>query len=154
MRKNVKILKQLVPFLFLLTLISCNKKLTESDNVLTPADVLFNQVKDDNDFLDYLNISYQTAQIFIGNAKKNSTQKDQVQRDSSYMADKTISLKEKFAKMQYDNYDEIVSLRQKQYNAYSNLQKKYPLWGKLSEAENKKFSSISVKYHKNKKIKK
>jgi hypothetical protein len=128
-------------------LFACSKSSLDTKASYSDADVLLSQVKNDAHFIQYMTLTDRFAQITITNAKQHPRPIEYRKEDSIFMRSNTISLKEKYDKMGYDGYDEIMQMTKDNYENHLQLKKKYPLWGNLNEREQIKFTRIANQYY-------
>jgi hypothetical protein len=144
-------MKKIRGFLVLITIIgflySCSKHTLETKASFSDADVLLSQVKHDTNYIKFMIGVGKLSQMAIENARQHPRPEGSRAEDSVYMRSKTIPLKEKFEKMNYDGYDLTMQIIKENYESYMNLAKRYPLWGKLTVAEQEKYTIISDQYY-------
>ncbi len=127
--------------------LGCSKSTYEPKVNLSPADILFNQVKNDTDFIRFMASIDKSSHRAMQNAKLHPRPLSDKREDSLFMSSKTITLQEKYKKMRYDGYEDAIRSIKEDYENYLVLAKKYKLWGNLDETEQKKFITISNQYY-------
>lgn len=126
---------------------SCSKSSIETKANYSDADILLNQVKQDTNFIKYMITIDKFAQMAVNNAIQHPRPDGARVEDSMFMRNKTVPLKEKFEKMNYDGYSVTMQMIQENYNNYTNLKKRYPLWSTLNDVEKAKFLKLANEYY-------
>lgn len=114
-----KIFLALLCFLAILS-VACNKNMTKATELSKP-DQLMEQVKNDPQFLDYLNSINASMKIIHTNALKGKAS------DSIVLKDKTKTLEQKFSELKLTGLDSIYRNIEISKQLFASISKKYPL---------------------------
>ncbi len=121
----------LIPILLcLLIFSSCNKNVKELQ-AISNVDLLFNQLKNEPVFLDYLINSKEILAISRTNFSNLSS------IDSAVVRDKSLNMDQKYKALGLTNIDEINIRLKKTQTQLDFLGKKYPLLNSLTNEESK-----------------
>lgn len=124
---------------FSILIIACNKNITSATEQSKP-DQLLAQVKNDPQFLDYLNSINASMKIMQRNAKNGKAS------DSIVLKDETKTVEQKFSTLKYTGLDSIYNNIEISKQLFASISKKYPLILILTQEESKLFFKKAYAY--------
>jgi hypothetical protein len=104
------------------------------------AEVLFQQVKNDANFIIFSRIMLTNVDFFKENALKSKDRR----RDSAVLRNEKLTLKQKYDSLHFAGYETVNDNNFKLYNLIMYLQKNYPLFGELTSDERSRFVKLST----------
>ena len=109
--------------------------------------VLFEQIKHDKRYISFLAINDSIVKLYRENAKNAARSEEMRERDSIFMRDSSISIKEKYAAMNYKGLKEITDLNRQAIETLAKLEEMYPLLKELTDDQFKIFIRMSTEYY-------
>jgi hypothetical protein len=126
---------------FALFTASCSKNVSGIEKT-DKAEVLFQQVKNDANFINFSRIMLTNVEIFKENALISKDRK----LDSAVLRNEKLTLKQKYDSLHFSGYQTVNDNNFKLYNLMMYLQKNYPLFGELTSEERSRFVKLSGTY--------
>jgi hypothetical protein len=126
-------------FSFALLMASCSKNVSGIEKT-DKAVVLFQQIKNDSNYISFYRIMLTNVEIYMANSKKDT------KLDSAVLRNKNLTMKEKYETLHYSGYETVNSSGPKLLKLLEYIQKNYPLFNDLTEEERGRFVKLSNVY--------
>ncbi len=128
-------------FSFALLMASCSKNVSGIEKT-DKAEVLFQQVKHDSNYINFCRIMLDNIEVYKENALKPKDRK----QDSVILHDKNLTLKQKYETLHYSGYERVSTNGPKLMKLLMYLQKNYPIFNELTDEERSRFVRLSNTY--------
>lgn len=129
------------------TLFSCSKNISDGIEKTDKVAQLFQQVKNDANYIRYYKMVMFYTDAFMANGQKSvENQKRTGQSDSILLRNNTISLEQRYKQLGYSNYEGVMGNATKMYELQKYMSTTYPLMRDLTDEERIRFAKISRSY--------
>jgi hypothetical protein len=124
---------------FALLAASCSKNVSGIEKT-DKAEVLFQQIKNDSNYISFYRIMLADVEIYMANAKKDT------KLDSAVLRNKNLTMKEKYQTLNYSGYETVNASGPKLMKLLAYIQNVYPLFNELTDEERARFVRLSNVY--------
>jgi hypothetical protein len=128
-------------------LFSCSKNVIAGIEKTDKVAQLFQQVKNDPNYVKYYKMIALYSDAFMANGKKSvENQKRTGQSDSALLLNSNVPLEQKYKQLGYANYELVMGNTMKMYELQKYMSTTYPAMKELNEEERIRFAKISRNY--------
>jgi hypothetical protein len=143
----MKRIAQLLTIACAVFLIACSKNVSGGIEKTDKVAQLFQQVKNDPNYIKYYKMIMLYSDAFMANGKKSvENEKRTGQSDSALLLNNNVPLEQKYKQLGYTNYELVMGNTMKMYELQKYMSITYPVMRELTEAERIKFAQISRNY--------
>lgn len=143
----MKRIAQVLTIACITLLFSCSKNVSAGIEKTDKVAQLFQQVKNDPNYIKYYKMVMLYSDAFMVNGKKSvENQKRTGQNDSTLLLNNNVPIEQKYKQLGYTNYELVMGNTMKMYELQKYMSTTYPAFKELTEAERIKFAQISRNY--------